>query len=81
MLEVSQGEYFRTSFFFLEKALNELKTNDPQISFNILWQPSIWNKIKTNFYKTLNPKIYSYFDFLEKDLEIVFLHFQFDFCI
>ena len=38
-------------FLFLKNALYEVKANDLQLSFNILWQPSTWHTIKANCIK------------------------------
>ena len=61
-------------FLFFKKALNEVKANDPQHSFSIFQQPSIWHIIKTNCIKrcTIDQEMCSIFDCLEKVLGIVF---------
>ena len=48
MQKMRQGDWFQT-FLFLEKALDEAKAKDLQLSFNTFGQPSTWHAIKTNF--------------------------------
>ena len=72
----------RDFFFFLKKAIYQVKASGLQPSFNIFRQSSTWHAKKTNFIKlwTINLKIMLNFDFFQKSLGIVSpTHFMYAF--
>ena len=76
------GKLVSDSFFFLKKALYQVKASGLQLDLIIFRQLSNWHTIETNCLKlyTVDPEIYSIFDFLDKGLRTVSpVHFVYDF--
>ena len=62
------GKLFPNIFFFFEKALYKVKTNDQQPSFNIYFgRPRLGQTIKTNFitFQTVDSEISSILIFIK----------------
>ena len=63
-------------FFFIKKALKEVKASDLKLSFKIFRQPSTYHAIKTNCLKlqTTNPEICPVLTFQKRIWEQFLLH-------